>query len=241
MSRAVGLECPDFHLSETLSAELCLTTERLLSYQRVRPDRACMYLVIHKMGQLEHIYVTDCHLLLELVTRQTVIKTCLARQADRWRQTEFVVLIIRLADIGLDLGFARTVKNGCCEMQSKHACGPAQMRFKDLSDVHTRRHTERIQHDLDRRSIRQIRHVLFRQNTCDNALVTMTSGHFVADRKLTLHCDKDLDHLDNARRQLVTLLQLRYFLVINIRENIDLAFGSLLVLFDLARNVDRTC
>src|SRR6185369_12008930 len=114
------------------------------------------------------------------------------------------------------------------------------MCLEDLSDVHTRGYAERIENDLDRGSIRQIRHVLFRKNTCDHTLVTVTSGHFIADRKLTLHRDKDLDHLDNARWQLITLFQLCYLLIVNIAKDVDLSFSPLFILFGLRPNVDRT-
>ena len=100
------------------------------------------------------------------------------------------------------------------------------MRLQNLADVHTRRHAQRIQNDLDRRSIRQVRHVFFRQNAGDHALVTVTAGHLVADRKLALHRDEDLDHLDHARRKLVALLQLGDLLVMKMPQNLDLSFGA---------------
>src|SRR5690606_17591234 len=132
-----------------------------------------------------------------LFTREAVIKTRLARWAYRIRKVEFIEPFVCLADIFLDLRLARSVKDGCREVQPEYACGPAEMRFKDLSDVHTRRYAERVENYLDRRSVREVRHILLRQDTGDNALVTVASGHLVADRKLTLHRDEDLDHLDN--------------------------------------------
>ena len=92
---------------------------------------------------------------------------------------------------------------------------------------------KRIEHDLDRRSVRQVRHVLFRQNARDDALVTVTTGHLVADRKLALHGDEDLDHLDDARRKLVALTELGDLLFVDVRENLDLALGAIFVLLDL--------
>ena len=66
----------------------------------------------------------------------------------------------------------------------------------------------------------------------------MTSGHLVAYRKLTLHRDENFDHLDHPWRQFVTLLQLGDLLVIDIREDVDLTFGSLFVLAYLVRDID---
>ena len=86
---------------------------------------------------------------------------------------------------------------------------PAQpeMGLEDLADVHAPRHAERVEHDLDRRAVRQVRHVLLGQDARDHALVAVTAGHLVAHLELALHGDVDLDQLDDAGRQLVALLQ----------------------------------
>ena len=124
-------------------------------------------------------------------------------------------------------------------MKTEDLTGPAEVCLEDLSDVHTRWHAERIEHDLDRSSIRQVRHIFLRKNTCDNALVTVASGHLVTDAELTLHRDKDLDHLDHARRQFVALLELGDLFVVDITKNVDLTFGTLFVFLDLVRDIDR--
>src|SRR5690606_27065855 len=141
MGCTVCFECPNLHFAETLSAELRLTAERLLRDKAVRPDRTRVDLVVNKVRKLEHIYVTDGYFLLKLFAGQTVVKTRFARWADRIRNIEFVENSVRLADVFLDLDLARAVKNRRREMQAQDACGPAQMCFKDLADVHTRRHT----------------------------------------------------------------------------------------------------
>ena len=70
-----------------------------------------------------------------------------------------------------------------------------------------RRHAERIQHDVDRRAVGEVRHVLLGQDAREHALVAVAAGHLVADLELALDGDEDLDHLDDARRQLVAALQ----------------------------------
>ena len=45
---------------------------------------------------------------------------------------------------------------------AKTLCCPAQMHFKYLTDVHTRRHTERVQHNIGRTTIRHVRHIFNR-------------------------------------------------------------------------------
>src|ERR1700677_4164454 len=111
--------------------------------------------------------------------------------------------------------------------------GPAEVRFEDLTDVHTRRHAERVENDLDRSSVGKVRHIFLRKDPGDDTLVTVASGHLVTDRELALHGDVDLDHLDDAGREFVALLHLADLLVGDLAENIDLARGHLLDLIDL--------
>src|SRR5207302_8061519 len=85
------------------------------------------------------------------------------------RQTRFNILL------------RRPVEYRRGEVQSKLGRCPSKMRFKNLPDVHTRWNTERIQDDLYRRAIRQIGHVFFGNDSCNNALVPMPSGHLVAN------------------------------------------------------------
>ena len=79
------------------------------------------------------------------------------------------------------------------------------MSFKNLPHVHARRHAQRVQHYLDRSSVRQVRHIFFWKNSSDDALVAMTPGHLVAYGKLALHSYEDFDHLDDAGSEFVAL------------------------------------
>src|SRR6266849_7386269 len=94
------------------------------------------------------------------------------------------------------------------DLAAETGCRPAEMRLEDLPDIHAARHAERIEHDVDRRAVIEIRHVLDRHDLRDDALVAMPSGHLVAGLQLALHRDEDLDHLHDARRQLVAALEL---------------------------------
>ncbi len=69
-------------------------------------------------------------------------------------------------------------------------------------------HAQRVEHDVDRRAVLEVRHVLDRHDLRDDALVAVPAGHLVARLQLALHRDEDLDHLHHARRQLVAALQL---------------------------------
>src|SRR5580765_654456 len=215
--RAVGFERPDLHFSEPLSAELRLAAERLLRDERVRPDRPRVDLVVDQVRQLQHVDVAERHVLFERVARHAVEEPRLAalRQAGAIQPV-------------FDLVLGRAVEHRRREIEAERRGGPAEMRFENLADVHSRRHPERVQHDLHRRSVRQIRHVLLGKNARDDALVAVPSGHLVADGQLPLHRDVHLDELDDARRQLVAAADLFLLLLEQVLDDLDLALGALL-------------
>ena len=68
----VSFQCPDLHLTETLTTELRLTTQRLLRDKRVGPDAACVDLVVHQVVQLEHVHDAHGHILIEGLAGTTV-------------------------------------------------------------------------------------------------------------------------------------------------------------------------
>ncbi len=98
------------------------------------------------------------------------------------------------------------------------------MNLQHLSDIHTRRHAQRVQHDVKRTPVRQERHVFHRKHTGYNTLVSVTACHLVADRYLPLLCYINSHGLIYARRQLVAVLPCKYFRVHN---DTVLAMGNL--------------
>ena len=81
------------------------------------------------------------------------------------------------------------------------------MGLENLTDIHTRGHAERIEHDVGMRAVLEERHVLDRHDLRHHALVAVAAGHLVAGLDLALHRDEDLDHLHHAGRQFVATLQ----------------------------------
>src|SRR4051794_11228935 len=75
---AVGLECPDLHLTEALATELRLTTQRLLRDHRVGPGRAGVDLVVDQVQQLQDVDVADRDRLAERLAGATVEQPRLA-------------------------------------------------------------------------------------------------------------------------------------------------------------------
>ena len=100
MRRPVRLQCPDFHLAESLAAELRLSGERLLRHQRVRADGPRVDLVVHQVRQLHHVDGADGHLRREPFAGPTIPQAHLAggREASRTQELARGTL-----DVGLTL------------------------------------------------------------------------------------------------------------------------------------------
>ena len=80
-----------------------------------------------------------------------------------------------------------------------------KMTLKHLANVHAGRNTQRIQDHVNGGAVSKIRHIFFRQQPGDNTLVAVTTGHFVTHRQFALGGNINLDHLDYARGQIITL------------------------------------
>ena len=101
------------------------------------------------------------------------------------------------------IGFERLA-----DLATQPPASPTEMGLQDLAHIHAARHAERIEHDVDRDAVLEIRHVLDRHDLTDHALVAVPAGHLVAGLDLALHRYEDLDHLHHAGRQLVAALEL---------------------------------
>ena len=74
------------------------------------------------------------------------------------------------------------------------------MGLQDLPHIHTGRDTQRIEDDVYRGAVGKIRHIFFRHDSGNNALIAVTAGHFIAYGQLSFHGNEDFDHFNNARR-----------------------------------------
>ena len=99
---------------------------------------------------------------------------------------------------------------------------PAQMRLEHLADVHARRHAERIQHDVDRRAVLEVRHVFHRHDRRDDALVAVPAGHLVAGLHAALHREIHLHHLQHAGGEIVARGDLGFLVVEALLERLAL-------------------
>ena len=100
------------------------------------------------------------------------------------------------------------VEHGRNDLPAQHGGGPAEMRLENLPHVHSTRHAQRVQADINRRSVFEKRHILFGHDARDDALVPVATGHLVTHRKRPLGGHVDLDHLEHARGQFVAALHM---------------------------------
>ena len=105
-------------------------------------------------------------------------------------------------------------KTGVANLNPSSFAAQPKCVSKHLTDVHARRHAQRIQHDVHRSSVLEERHVFFGDDLGDDALVTVASGHLVTDRELALRGDVHLDLLDDAHIDFVAGFSAFDFLVV---------------------------
>ena len=147
-----------------------------------------MHLVVDHVAKLEHVDHAHRSRLVELLARTAVVQV----STPAARNT-------RLRRIFVDLVERSTVENRRSELQSQLLAGPAEHGFVNLTEVHTRRHTQRVQADIDDRTVLEERHILVAHDTGHDTLVAVASRHLVAHLQLALLGDIDLGHLDHAR------------------------------------------
>ena len=140
----------------------------------------------------------------------------LLRQAQQFLVVELLqvdALAVQLAVVVVDLveELAQLGDLACCASSMRWIFWPrpfaAQPRcdFEDLADVHSRRHAQRVQHDVDGLAVGHVRHVLDRHDGRDDTLVAVAAGHLVARLDAALHGQVHLDHLQHARGEVVAL------------------------------------
>ena len=102
-----------------------------------------------------------------------------------------------------DIAFLRTVEGRRHDLEAEMLCGDTEMHLEHLTDIHSGRNAQRIQHDIERRTVCKIRHILGRKYARNDTFVTVASRHLVADGNLSLLRDIDADRLVYAGRKLI--------------------------------------
>ncbi len=154
-----------------------------------------MNLVVNKVVKLEHVDVADRCLLLHHFPGSTISQEGLTF----FRQIRFTQSFSHFL-------FRSSIKHRTDRSVSKLAGGPAKVRFQNLPHVHATGNAQRIQNDVDGRSIFKVRHIFDRQHLGNHTLITVASSHFVADGDVAFRGHIDFHHLQNAAWQFVATL-----------------------------------
>ncbi len=115
----------------------------------------------------------------------------------------------RPAQFGLNLFFIRAVKHGCHRAETEPVGGPSQVCFQNLADVHTTRHAQRVEDDIYRLAVWQIRHVLYRNHAADHALVAVATGHLVALGQFAALSHAHAHHAVHASGQIAVVVAVK--------------------------------
>ena len=91
-----------------------------------------------------------------------------------------------------------TVKDRSGELNAELSTCSTKDSLENLTEVHTRRHTKRIEHKVNGTAILKERHVFLTYHLRYDTLITVTSCKFVADTNLTFLGNIYLCHLKNA-------------------------------------------
>src|SRR5574344_582769 len=227
---AVGFESPDFHFAEALAAELTLAAERLLRHEGVGADGACVDLIFDQVTQLQVIHITDRDGVQERLAGAAVVNLGLADDVVVFR-IHLVIddrgLLIGLFEFVHDVFEGRAVEHASRDLEAEDLSGPAEVNFKHLTHVHTGRHAQRIQKNLQRATVFGERHVFDRNDLGHAALVTVTACHLITDGEAALFSDIDLDGLEDAGLELVTLRDLVDFLFHFAGKVVEAVLGDL--------------
>ena len=122
----ISLQSPHFHFTETLTAELSFTAQRLLSNERVRTCGTCVYFVINKVMEFEIVHIADSNGIIKRFTCSAVTELYFTVLADACVTETFKNIL-----------FVSTVKYGSHDFPAESLCGIAEMYFQYLTDIHT--------------------------------------------------------------------------------------------------------
>ena len=130
--RAVCFQCPHFHFTKTLSAELRFAAQRLLRNKAVRTCTACVNFVVYQVDQFEIVHVTDGYAVFKRFARTSVVQLHLTVNLAR-NGVDHAVFLKQLTDLFLTC----SVEYGCGNLPAQHLGNKTKVNFQHLTDVHT--------------------------------------------------------------------------------------------------------
>ena len=187
-----------------------------------------MDLIINEVMQLEVVHITDGNAVIELLTGTAIVNggLAVAVQLDLGEVDDVALLAHQLGKLGgicrsilavphlagsiegiADVSLAGGVEDGGHDLDAAGLGSVAQVDFQHLTDVHTGRNAQGVQHDVQRGAVGQVGHILLRQDAGNDTLVAVTACHLIADADLTLLSDVAADDLAHTGLQLVAVLR----------------------------------
>ena len=127
----------------------------------------------------------------------------------------------------LDFFLGRAVEYGRRDLPAELFTYERKVYFEYLSDVHSGRNAEGVKNYLKGRAVREERHIRFGEYSRNNALVSVTSRHLVADGNLSLLSDIYPYKFGNAGGK---------FILVGFRELLDVDYYTAFAV----RNSDRS-
>ena len=187
-----------------------------------------MDLIVNKVMQLEVVHITDGDAVIELLTGTAIVNGGLAVAVELDLEKSMIwpfspMILGSLGGISRSI-FHRATARG--RYRRYRRCQPrgqsrrrghdldaaslgcvAEVDFQNLTDVHTGRNAQRVQHDVQRGAVGQVGHILLRQDAGNDTLVAVAAGHLIADADLTLLGDVAADDLAHTGLQLIAVLR----------------------------------
>ena len=187
-----------------------------------------MDLIVDQVMQLEVVHITNSNAVIKLFTGTAIVNGSLAVtiQLDLGEVDDVALLAHDLGELGgicgsilavphlaggiksiADVVLAGRIKDRGHDLDAAGLGSVAEVDFQHLTDVHTGRHAQRVQHDVQRSAVGQVGHILLRQDAGNDTLVTVTACHLIADADLTLLSDIAADDLTHTGLQLVAVFR----------------------------------
>ena len=172
-----------------------------------------MNFIVNQVVELEEVDPADRNVVIELLAGAAVVHDALAVLAETCLTQSFAYGRLVCA-----------VKGRSCDLPAESLSRVAKVNLEHLTDVHSGGNAQRVQDYIQRSAIGQIGHILTRQYAGNNALVTVTARHLVADGYLTLLRDIHADDLIDAGVHLVAVFTGKD---LDVNDDAALAVGNL--------------
>ena len=154
-----------------------------------------MNLVFNHVVKFDHMHNTNRSLFIKWFTSETI------------KELNTTVMVnTSLSEFLRDNFIWNTVEGWGCNLVTKNASSHTDVDFKELTEVHTRRHTHWGKYDVDWGTVGHKWHIFNWKDARNHTLVTVTTSHLVTDLNFTHFGNKDFNLHQDTGLKFVTLL-----------------------------------